>query len=218
MKSTQLRPAALGVVVGGVLLAVWTLWSGDAGTDRTPVGERERAAAESGQKGDPTPQTEGPEADGSPPAVQPSGEASPRAAAKELKAARATMASYVEMVSDLVSPQVTGAGAVEPVIGTDIFLDELAATAEQNRRHGVRVVGEPRIVTMRASRLDLEADPPSAVVVVCLDNSKVRIVDDNGAVVQKQAHTHTRQRFALVRPGGTWLIASQGFPANPNCG
>ncbi len=140
----------------------------------------------------------------------------PATAAQQRKEARVTVATFADQLSTLVSGGPKRASAAAG-IGTATFVDELRATADFNHASGISVEGEPRIVKMRVSTLRLGASPQRAVVVVCLDNSRVRVVDDAGRVVQKQAHSRTRQRFHLVRPEGRWLIDSQDFPANPNC-
>ena len=140
----------------------------------------------------------------------------PETAAQQRKEARVTVATFAGRLSKLVSGGPKRASAAAG-IGTATFVDELRATADFNHASGISVQGEPRIVNMRVSNLRLGASPQTAVVVVCLDNSGVRVVDDAGNVVQKQAHSRTRQRFNLVRPEGRWLIDSQDFPANPNC-
>jgi hypothetical protein len=53
---------------------------------------------------------------------------------------------------------------------------------------------------------------------MCLDTSKVHILDASGHRAQQQRSvTRTRQIYTLARVDGHWLVAGQSFPDDPSC-
>lgn len=214
MRSVRSRAVAGAVLTTALLLAVAGFLSRGNGSDPAPGAATDASpSATPVGAGGPAPTGASSSDDAS---ADDGAVAVPTTPAQQRKEARVTVASFTGKVSTLVSggPKRVSVAAG---IGTATFVDELRATADFNHDSGISVQGEPRIVDMRVSALRLGASPQTAVVVVCLDNSDVRVVDDAGNVVQKQAHSRTRQRFFLVRPADRWLIDRQDFPANPNC-
>jgi hypothetical protein len=136
---------------------------------------------------------------------------------KDKAVAGRAVSSYLEKVPAVLSRRPKETESLVARIGTATFADELRANAAYNRKNGVRVVGSPTVSGLKVLRVDLDAQPPTAVVEACIDSSAVRIVDTRGRTVPQPRHARTREQFSLVWSGDRWLIDSQGFPDDPNC-
>lgn len=128
-----------------------------------------------------------------------------------------SVTALVAQVTDVVSlPPKQVPGTLEKA-ATARFTDELMAQADQNKENDVKVVGRARVISLEVRDLVLETSPATAEVVVCVDNSRVRVVGPRGLEVQRQLHPRSRQLYHLIRTDDGWRIDQQGFPKNPNC-
>lgn len=74
------------------------------------------------------------------------------------------------------------------------------------------VVGEPK-----ATDTEYQGKP-AKLLEVCLDSSNVKVKDAVGNVISKdKSQQRSLNIFTLVEEGGTWKIADQAFPNNPDC-
>ncbi|MFJ3031532.1 hypothetical protein ACIP5Z_05175 [Rothia terrae] len=74
------------------------------------------------------------------------------------------------------------------------------------------IVGEPKVTDT-----DYQ-DKPAKLLEVCLDSSNVKVKDAAGnLMVKNKSQQRSLNIFTLIQDGGSWKIANQTFPNNPDC-
>lgn len=137
--------------------------------------------------------------------------------AESLTSPRSAATYVVGRMSRMVSTPPGQVATRTRGVVTASFAAEIAATATGNHDLGVHVVGTPRVLWAKTVRPP-HPQPGTRSVEMCLDNSKVHILDASGHLAQQQRGvSHTRQIYSLVKVDGHWLVASQSFPDDPSC-
>ncbi|MGN5734313.1 hypothetical protein [Arthrobacter psychrochitiniphilus] len=99
-------------------------------------------------------------------------------------------------------------------------LGELEAQNQEFSSNGwqqsgtVTVVGKPSTTTRKTAGI------AEINVLVCLDSSAVKIVDDTGATVLKAEKPGTRKNlnnYVVQDVAGEWLVVNHTFPNDPHC-
>lgn len=80
---------------------------------------------------------------------------------------------------------------------------------------GLHMEGNPKVVSSR----EVDSPQPGTVVKeVCVDNSAVRTVDENGKEVATPAgQERSRMLLTYVEADGAWTLSKLSFPDDPNC-
>jgi hypothetical protein len=141
--------------------------------------------------------------------------------AAELVKAKTTTQGYLSAVSNLLATPKSSANkktraALTPgVVGAALVaLDNQALELAQANEH---LEGSPKVVSSVVT--SRTTNPPAMTVSVCLDNADVRVVNKQGKKLPRDPNVPTRTRniLHLVQRNGTWVVADQSFPDNPNC-
>ncbi len=131
-----------------------------------------------------------------------------------------TTRDYVEAVTGvLAAPKASVRRSKAKDVATGVTgtaLAQLTNQAAELAESGRRVVGKPIIV--RSVITGRTTNPATMTVSVCLDTSRVKLLDRSGRTVSGgSAPARTRNILTLVQRDGRWLVSGQTFPDNPNC-
>lgn len=98
-------------------------------------------------------------------------------------------------------------------------LQELQALVQEFDDNGWSMVGTPEVVSSTVVSVDAEADPPSAVIEVCLDSSGVDVVDSSGtSQLDERAPQRALNIFTMDLVEGRWVLRERTFPVQTACG
>lgn len=101
---------------------------------------------------------------------------------------------------------------------TGSMLDELEAIRAEYENEGWTQLGAPEIVSLRVVEAPTADAPDDAIVEVCLDNSGVRIVDEDGNDVREPGSlTRVLNIYVLRFIDGQWVVADHTFPDDTDC-
>lgn len=107
-------------------------------------------------------------------------------------------------------------GARPTAVTTGSALKGLRALREQYLSEHVHVVGRPTLVRQRVIRK--MSKPPRLVVLACVDNSGVKVLNRHGKPLPGAAQTdRSLNLITLVRKSTRWVVSGTAFPDNPNC-
>ncbi|STC68771.1 Uncharacterised protein [Corynebacterium pilosum] len=110
----------------------------------------------------------------------------------------------------------------EPTVVRDLsqVLSDQALEDFENQRlelenEGLRMEGEVTIVDER----QVDSPGPGTVIKeVCVDNSAVRTLDENGNdVTSPNAQSRSRMLLTFTADGDSWTLSELSFPDDPNC-
>lgn len=99
---------------------------------------------------------------------------------------------------------------------TGAALETLLNTVAEYDKNGWRVVGKPKVVSQEV----IEESKKTLVVRACLDNSRVKVVDAEGAEVpnSRPANPRTLNILTLAKDkAGEWVVSDQRPAADPDC-
>lgn len=103
-------------------------------------------------------------------------------------------------------------------VATGVAADDFLATAYEYQLNGWNVEGSPTFVgepTISSTTYD---GKESKRLEVCVDSSQVKVTDGAGNnMLADNAPTRSRTIYTLVESEGSWKIAAQDFPSNPDC-
>lgn len=103
-------------------------------------------------------------------------------------------------------------------IATDSAADEFSSNAVELANNGQHMEGSPTIVGSPKVTQSTYKDQPARLMEVCLDNSNVKVKNQDGSEVPPD---NTPQRslniYTLVQQDGKWKIASHDYPDDPTC-
>ena len=103
-------------------------------------------------------------------------------------------------------------------VSTGAALDDLQIAVEELQAGGLTQIGEPVLVSAVVTSDELEATPPTATVLVCLDYSKVDLVNSAGeSAKDATAPQRVSTILRLVKQDDSWLVADRTFPDDPSC-
>ncbi|MFC3686881.1 hypothetical protein [Aquipuribacter hungaricus] len=95
------------------------------------------------------------------------------------------------------------------------LLEELTTQLEEYDVNGWRQEGRTTVVSSEV----LSQDATGQVLRVCVDSSDVRVVDEQGVLVQPTDGLRTRQAVQLTvqQTDGAWQVVRRDFPDDPDC-
>lgn len=98
------------------------------------------------------------------------------------------------------------------------YAESVAATAVEYAAMGYRQIGTPTVAAVEVLEVDLEATPPTATVLACIDNSTTDVVDRKGNSVRNEGTpSRSRYLYTLHYVDGQWGIVNMTFPDDPTC-
>lgn len=118
---------------------------------------------------------------------------------------------FAEAIGDVLAHPDRSQSAEIAVAGA--ARDALLAQAEEYRLSGWRIQGRPRVVAVEV----YERSADRMVVGACLDDSSVRVLDEDGNVVSRGQRRPTLNLLTLSAEDGAWAITESSFPADPDC-
>lgn len=200
---------------GPALLLLAVLVAGgcsDSSEDDPP--EADGSTASSASSGTST-SSAGPSGSDAPttPPVEPGERPTPVDAPPEVvEQASDSAADYAGALTDILSDP--GSAPSGPTAVDGVALEALEAQAAELEQSGLRLRGEPRIRSVEV----YEHGDDEMVIGACVDNSRVQVVDQSGAVVSDGRGTPpTLNIFTLERRGSGWVVVGSTFPSDPDC-
>ncbi|MCE0486012.1 hypothetical protein [Ornithinimicrobium sediminis] len=97
---------------------------------------------------------------------------------------------------------------------------ELEAMALERSHDGMTQVGEAHVVSVEATEVDLEADPPRLVLNVCLDTSDIDVLDASGQSMgdlMYQPDHPVLHVYGAEFEDGRWRVTTHDIPASSTC-
>lgn len=97
-------------------------------------------------------------------------------------------------------------------------LEDLRVEALEFAANGIVQRGSPDLVSATPVRVDVEGEPQSVTVLVCLDYSSVDFLTPDGDQI-KDANAQNRvpSIVTLDRLEGRWLVTERAFPEEDEC-
>ncbi|CAG7606959.1 hypothetical protein ACFPZL_04995 [Leucobacter soli] len=107
--------------------------------------------------------------------------------------------------------------AFEDVAAGDA-LEDLKLDAFEFSENGMVQSGAPTVVSAEVEDYDADASPPTAVVRLCLDFSKVDIqAPDGQSVKSSDAPQRVPSLLTLQSIEGRWLVTARSYPDESSC-
>ncbi|OLT41882.1 hypothetical protein BJF86_02425 [Serinicoccus sp. CNJ-927] len=164
-------------------------------------------------------ETEGPRvnAEGATPIKNVASEVTPQQVAEDADAGE-LVDPVVRVRSDaLVTPDSVDWDEVVSVAGGGL-LSDIEASVLEYTENGWTQEGTPELVSSTVLELDQQADPPTALVEVCLDHSAVRVLDANGqSLTDESAAQRVPSVLSLAFQDDRWIAVGQAFTDESTC-
>lgn len=125
---------------------------------------------------------------------------------------------YIEVSAEaLAAPEDPDVDALTTV-ATGVALEGLQAQQLMFAESGLVLVGSPTVVSAVVQSVDREAEPPTAVVEVCLDQTDVDVMTTDGeSVVDQSAPRRGLTTLTIQFVDERWVLAKQTFPVDTDC-
>ncbi|WP_396278338.1 hypothetical protein [Glutamicibacter creatinolyticus] len=97
---------------------------------------------------------------------------------------------------------------------------QLEAMAAERWQMGVKQTGNAKIVSVSSENIDLEAEPPTMDLHVCLDLSEIDVVDENGNSFEGLLYKPDEpvlNIYGAVFTDGQWKISTHSIPEDSAC-
>lgn len=199
------------IIAGAVVLALVALSIGvivstvPPSPDAAPVGAAEQAKQE-----EPTP----PPLEAPMPPPAPVGD---EAVATE--AVVVSVNALVDATNEVLQRADGGTEGIESV-ATGFVAGEVQALALEREQLGYTQVGEATVTSAEVRSLDLAADPPTALLEVCIDTSDLDVLDPNGDSVADQLYRPDHpvmHLYGAVYTDGLWRVSTHEIPDGASC-
>lgn len=131
----------------------------------------------------------------------------------------AAVASLVAANNEILQRADGGTAGLENVADGFVW-GELQAQATEREKLGYKQVGAATVVSTTVRALDLAASPPAAEIGVCIDSSKVDVIDANGNSLSGllyQPGTPTLNVYGAQYLDGRWKLVTHDIPDNAPC-
>jgi len=112
-----------------------------------------------------------------------------------------------------------GTGGLDTV-ATGFVRGELEALAAERADFGYTQVGVATITSKEVLSVDLAASPPTVVLEVCIDTSKIDILDPNGKSMKGLLYNPgvpVKHIYGAQHLDGLWKISTHDIPDNDPC-
>lgn len=106
-------------------------------------------------------------------------------------------------------------------LATGFVLGELQAQAQEQKDLGLRQIGEARVTSVKATAVKLKSPKPSMTLTVCIDVSKVDVVNTAGQSLKKSLYNPGRpvkHIYGAEFIDNVWKIATHDIPDTQDCG
>lgn len=137
----------------------------------------------------------------------------------EVERAEITAESAVAAMNE-IAQRADGSTIGLDQIATGFVLGELEATARDRFDLGYRQIGEARVTQTTASAVDLEADPPTMTLTVCVDVSGIDVLDQAGNSLKSSLYDPGRpvkHVYGAVFQDDVWKLATHAIPDDQDC-
>ena len=131
----------------------------------------------------------------------------------------AAVASLVAANNEILQRADGGTAGLENVAAGFVW-GELQAQATEREKLGYKQVGAATVVSTTVRALDLAASPPAAEIGVCIDSSKVDVIDTNGNSLSGLLYkpgTPTLNVYGAQYLDGHWKLVTHDIPDNAPC-
>jgi len=122
--------------------------------------------------------------------------------------------------SNQVLQRGNGGTAGLAAIATGFVRGELEALAAERADLGYKQVGAAKITSKKVQSIDLAASPPTVVLEVCIDVSKIDILDSNGKSMKGLLYkpgVPVKHVYGAQYLDGLWKISTHDIPDNDPC-
>ena len=115
-----------------------------------------------------------------------------------------------------------GDGGIEGIeaIATGFVEGEMRALATERIQLGYKQVGTAVVTSVTVQSMDLEGEPPTAILAVCVDTSDIDVVDSNGNSVGDQLYRPGHpvlHLYGAVFTDGLWKLSTHEIPDGASC-
>ena len=97
---------------------------------------------------------------------------------------------------------------------------EVEAQRQSYADEGLTMVGRPRVVKTSVRSIDASSSPRTVVLDVCIDSSKVDVLDQNGRSVGERLYRPdgaVLHVYELTEGDGGWQVSRHAIPADSTC-
>lgn len=137
----------------------------------------------------------------------------------EVERAESVATSLVSIV-DEIGQRADGSAVGAEAIATGFVLGEIQAKAREQLDLGYTQVGEAVITSITASDVKLDGAPPTMTLTVCIDVSKIDVLDAAGNSLEGSLYNPghpVAHVYGAEFIGDTWKISSHDIPDQQAC-
>lgn len=127
--------------------------------------------------------------------------------------------ALVDATNEVLQRADGGTEGIESV-ATGFVEGEVEALAIERKHLRYTQVGEATVTSVLVRSIDLEADPPAAVLEVCIDTSDLDVLDPNGDSVADQLYRPddpVMHLYGAVFLDGLWRVSTHEIPDGASC-
>lgn len=140
----------------------------------------------------------------------------------EVDRAGASVAAVVAATNEILT-RGDGSAVGAEEIATGFMLGELQASAQEQAVVGQRQIGDAVITSITPITVNIDADPPSMTLLVCVDVSDIDVLDAAGNSLKASLYNPGHpvpHIYGAQFLDNTWKIATHSFPedADGTCG
>jgi hypothetical protein len=135
------------------------------------------------------------------------------------EAAAVSVESLVDATNEVLQRADGGTEGIESV-ATGFVEGEVQALAAERKQLGYTQVGEATVTSVNMRSIDLAAEPPVAVLEVCIDTSDLDVLDPNGNSVADQLYRPDHpvmHLYGAVFLDGLWKVSTHEIPDGASC-
>jgi hypothetical protein len=199
------------IAVGAAVLAVVALSLGIViGMAPPPVDPAPVDSAEQAEEEEPPP----------PPVQVPMPTSAPLGdEAEATEAVVLSVETLVDATNEVLQRADGGTEGIESV-ATGFVEGEIQALASERKHMGYTQVGEATVTSVNVRSIDLAANPPTALLEVCIDTSDLDVLDPNGDSVADQLYRPDHpvmHLYGAVFMDGIWKVSTHEIPDGASC-
>lgn len=130
-----------------------------------------------------------------------------------------SMETLVDATNEALQRADGGTEGLEAV-ATGFVAGEIEALASERKHMGYTQVGEATVTSVNVRSIDLAADPPAALLEVCIDTSDLDVLDPNGDSVADQLYRPDHpvmHLYGAVFLDGIWKVSTHEIPDGASC-
>jgi hypothetical protein len=127
--------------------------------------------------------------------------------------------TLVDATNEVLQRADGGTEGIESV-ATGFVEGELQALASERKHMGYTQVGEATVASVNVRSIELAANPPTALLEVCIDSSDLDVLDPNGDSVADQLYRPDHpvmHLYGAVFMDGIWKVSTHEIPDGASC-